>query len=122
MLDQDNNFYLISLSILITCLLDNVRIFGEKLHVDDITCLLDNKWMLWEEFTSLWHLGVEPICFIFLMNKKAPPTPPLPIDQTKKKDVRAFVKRFPVSRGVYFYASWYNLNFCSENYNEAEGF
>ena len=26
MLDQDNNFYLISLSILVTCLLDNVQI------------------------------------------------------------------------------------------------
>ena len=33
-LDQDNNFYLISLSILITCLLDNVWIkYGEKSHV-----------------------------------------------------------------------------------------
>ena len=33
-LDQDNNIYLISLSILITCLLDNVWIkYGEKSHV-----------------------------------------------------------------------------------------
>ena len=33
-LDQDNNIYLITLSILITCLLDNVWIkYGEKSHV-----------------------------------------------------------------------------------------
>ena len=33
-LDQDNNFYLISLSILITCLLNNVEVWEEKLHVN----------------------------------------------------------------------------------------
>ena len=34
-LDQDNNFYLTSLNILITCLLNNVWIqYLEKLHVD----------------------------------------------------------------------------------------
>ena len=33
-LDQDNNFYLISLNILITCLLNNVWIWWEKLHVN----------------------------------------------------------------------------------------
>ena len=31
MLDQDDNFYLISLNILVSCLLDNV---GEKFRVD----------------------------------------------------------------------------------------
>ena len=35
MLDQDN-FNLISLSILITCLLDNVECYGEKLHVNHL--------------------------------------------------------------------------------------
>ena len=34
MLDQDENFYLISLSILTSCLLDNVRILWGKLHVN----------------------------------------------------------------------------------------
>ena len=34
MLDQDNNYYLISLNILITCLLDNVRIL-----LKEVTCL-----------------------------------------------------------------------------------
>ena len=33
-LDQDNNFYLISLSILMTCLPDNVSYYREKLHVN----------------------------------------------------------------------------------------
>ena len=34
MLDQNNNFYLISLSILITCLLDNIWIL-----LGEVTCL-----------------------------------------------------------------------------------
>ena len=34
MLDQDSSFYLISLSILIICLLDNAWIFREKVHVN----------------------------------------------------------------------------------------
>ena len=35
MLDQDSILYLISLNILITCLLNKVRIsYGEKFHVD----------------------------------------------------------------------------------------
>ena len=40
MLDQDNNIYVISLSILITCLLDNV-------------------WILWGEVTCQSLLGVK---------------------------------------------------------------
>ena len=40
MLDQDDNFYLICLSIL-------------------ITCLLDNEWMLWGEVTGVSPLGVK---------------------------------------------------------------
>ena len=36
MLDQDDNFYLISLSILVTCLKDNVWILYEKLHVNHL--------------------------------------------------------------------------------------
>lgn len=31
--DQDNNFYLIRVSILVTCSVDNVRYFRERLHV-----------------------------------------------------------------------------------------
>ena len=40
MLDQDNNFYLIHLSFL-------------------ITCLLNNEWIMWEEFTCYALLGVK---------------------------------------------------------------
>ena len=36
MLDQDKNSYLISLSILITCLLDAYGCYREKLHVDHL--------------------------------------------------------------------------------------
>ena len=49
MLDQDNNFYLISLNILITYLLDNVMILREKFHVDHFWELLKEcKEMPWE--------------------------------------------------------------------------
>ena len=33
-LDQENKFFLISLDILITCFLDNIRILLERLHVN----------------------------------------------------------------------------------------
>ena len=34
-LDQDNNFYLISLNFLITSMVDNVWYYGEKLHFNN---------------------------------------------------------------------------------------
>ena len=59
MLDQDSTFYLISFSILITCLLNNVWMFKEKVHVNNI-------WVLkgcMHAFSSRNHGGRE-ICVL----------------------------------------------------------
>ena len=60
MLDQDNNFYLISLNILITYLLDNVRYYREKFHVDHFWELLKEcKEMPWEKYQLITNKLIQ---------------------------------------------------------------
>ena len=59
MLDQDNNFYLISLSILITCLLDNVWILQGEVTCQSLQEIILCK-SLYARFTPFY-----PVLFAF---------------------------------------------------------
>ena len=64
MFDQDNNFYLISLKILIICLLNNVKHLKEKFHVDHFWELKGYRTVTWKAPTMPLGL-VMCICMLF---------------------------------------------------------
>ena len=74
MVDQGNNFYLLSLSILITCLLDSVIFFREKfcfnhfweLRVNKIPIWLMAKWIWIHGFYELFLQVKMSLFFLFL--------------------------------------------------------